>query len=249
MDGNGAQAAFNLHLRGKVKGLRLEFHIPAAPSSLQECGRGVRYKGSSSVPISPFRRVDRSPETVKDLERNPETRLLEKLQVRRSLREGGTAASKLEPLHDRPAGFLRGGHAAHRGSHAGAANPDPPKASKLMSLTNRSLRGIGRLVSKSGQFVADCFAGEAGISRAARRMGFEVKANLYEIQHGSAGDLTIRSASNKLVEQLKDGLVLALFMGPPCSTFSIAFDKGTPIRSSQHPWGLPDVPDIFSRET
>lgn len=60
---------------------------------------------------------------------------------------------------------------------------------------------------------------------------------------GRGGDLLRRCVEARLRRDIRAGKVLALMMGPPCSSFSIYNNAlpGGPIRSKQFPRGLPGL--------
>ena len=69
---------------------------------------------------------------------------------------------------------------------------------------------------------------------------------LFDVLNGPRDDLTNKVTKQKLLQDLRRGQILGVMLAPPCNTFSVAFDRGTPIRSAQYPWGLPDVDSRLS---
>ena len=108
--------------------------------------------------------------------------------------------------------------------------------------------------------VIELFAGSAGISSAARDMGFECLAVDY-IRNQSISqvpllnmDLTSVAMQQIVKDKLQPGLIAAVWLAPPCGTASRARDKRVPLRlqqqgvpdpkplrSEQHPEGLPGL--------
>jgi hypothetical protein len=114
--------------------------------------------------------------------------------------------------------------ASHGGDHAGVA----PSRNRL---PNR-----GQL---KGRYFADIFSEHGGVSCAVRAM--HIPAKEYEIQHDDHGDLTSARARRALKNDARTWRLLAAMLAPPCSSFSIARDGTCPIRSREHPWGLPKL--------
>ena len=84
--------------------------------------------------------------------------------------------------------------------------------------------------------VLDLFAGHGGVTKALEKLGR--KALAVDVKYGSEFDITLKSYYSWLCRIIRSGLVVAVMMAPPCTTFSRA--RRPPLRSSAHPWGLPE---------
>ena len=91
--------------------------------------------------------------------------------------------------------------------------------------------------NRPSQYVADLFAGKGGVSHQCRRLGY--KAKEWEIERGIEFDLTSRAVRKAIIKDAKRGLILAVMLAPPCTSFSVARDRTKVIRSRAYPWGLP----------
>ena len=81
-----------------------------------------------------------------------------------------------------------------------------------------------------------------GLRAILRRVGWECTD--IDTCIGPSHDLLSDTLWEKLEQQVKDGSVDFIWMGPPCSTFSRARNirPGPPVlRSPEHPWGLPGL--------
>lgn len=83
----------------------------------------------------------------------------------------------------------------------------------------------------------DLFAGEAGVSKAAERLGY--RAKFWDIIHGINHDLTRGAVKKRIFRELRRGKVLAVMMAPVCTSFSVARDRTQVIRNRQFPYGIP----------
>ena len=91
-----------------------------------------------------------------------------------------------------------------------------------------------------GKYVADCFSGCGGVSRCVEAAGFPT--HQWDIKHGAGGDLTAELVIRQLISDIRAGRVLAVMLAPPCSSFSIARDRNSQVRTSEWPGGLPNLP-------
>ena len=87
-----------------------------------------------------------------------------------------------------------------------------------------------------GEYIADVFSGDGGVSKAVRCLGFNAKE--IEILHGTDSDLTRPVVRQKLKQDSKNNNLIAVMFAPPCSSFSPARDRTSVIRTKQQPWGV-----------
>ena len=87
-----------------------------------------------------------------------------------------------------------------------------------------------------GQYIADVFSGDGGVSNAIRALGFSAKE--IEILQGPDSDLTLPAVRQKLKQDSKNTNLIAVMFAPPCSSFSPARDRTSIIRTKQQPWGI-----------
>ena len=87
-----------------------------------------------------------------------------------------------------------------------------------------------------GEYIADVFSGDGGVSKAIRCLGFNAKE--IEILHGTDSDLTRPVVRHRLKQDSKNNNLIAVMFAPPCSSFSPARDRTSVIRTKQQPWGI-----------
>jgi hypothetical protein len=77
------------------------------------------------------------------------------------------------------------------------------------------------------------------VGKAAVRQG--ANARFFELAQGPQGDLTSKPVLQGIKTSIDRGEVLGAVMGPPCSSWGTAADRGRAgaIRSVTLPWGLP----------
>ncbi|CAK0886249.1 unnamed protein product, partial [Prorocentrum cordatum] len=83
------------------------------------------------------------------------------------------------------------------------------------------------------------FAGTAGVSRALARLG--VPTLVYEIFDGPGADVSQRAVQDLILELVRSGSILFVWIGLPCATYSRARAGGAgpgPVRSTARPLGL-----------
>ena len=83
----------------------------------------------------------------------------------------------------------------------------------------------------SGAYIADLFSGTGGIARAARRSGWP--SRVWDTKNGAAGDLLRRKVLKDFEQDVAAGRVLGAVLGPPCSSFSRAFQRVTKWRDER----------------
>ena len=110
-------------------------------------------------------------------------------------------------------------------ARGGAARPGPSAPSTCKA------KGL------KGQYFADFFSGEGGVAKAARRLGYAARE--WELSNGPSYDLTLPQVQRRIRQDIQQGLILAAMLAPPCSSFSIARDRTSVIRTKLFPWGLP----------
>ena len=147
---------------------------------------------------------------------------MEKSQECCSVREIRRPRSELQPASNKDPTALPLRRKTSRGCDAGPYQT----ASASLKKGNRP-----------SKYVADLFAGVGGVSHQCRRSGY--KAKEWEIERGIQFDLTSRAVRRAIIKDVKRGLILAVMMAPPCTSFSIARDRTKVIRSRTHPWGIP----------
>lgn len=100
-------------------------------------------------------------------------------------------------------------------------------------------------------FIVEVFCGQAGLSRALRRKGFQV----FSVDHKAVKGLPIlvidldSDAQVKILEELlQQGKILYVHFAPPCGTASLARtiklgfrSEPKPLRSMRYPMGLPGL--------
>lgn len=90
-----------------------------------------------------------------------------------------------------------------------------------------------------GRYFAEAFAGHGGVSAAARRWGLATRE--WELQRDPRADLTRPAVLRAIGRDMRTGRVIAIHLGPPCQTFSIAQNRTRCIRSRLEPWGLKNL--------
>lgn len=92
--------------------------------------------------------------------------------------------------------------------------------------------------------VLDLYSGAGGVGKAAVRLG--ANARFFELSHGPEGDLTSKPVLEGIKKCIDRNEVLGAVMGPPCSSWGTAADRGPAgaIRAVLQPWGLP--PELLS---
>ena len=90
-------------------------------------------------------------------------------------------------------------------------------------------------------FFAELFSGAGRVAAAARRAGYCSRE--WEIKSGPAGDLLRRCVEAGLMASIRNGLVLAVMLGPPCTSFSVVQNVNVPLRSRERPRGLANLPE------
>ena len=93
-------------------------------------------------------------------------------------------------------------------------------------------------MTSKGQYFADLFSGHGGVARAVRKLGFSTRE--WELENGASFDLTKKAVLFKIKQDVQKGRVIAAMLAPPCTTFSVARDRTSVIRTAQEPWGLQD---------
>ena len=92
-----------------------------------------------------------------------------------------------------------------------------------------------------GYYFLDLFAGEAGVSRALDREGFQCFA--YDVLYGPDGDLSETHVQNRIKSCIFSGKVLGVLIAPVCSSFSTAMNRVVVLRTMKYPWGVPGLPE------
>ena len=90
--------------------------------------------------------------------------------------------------------------------------------------------------SEKGQYLADLFGGEAGVSRASKF--FKVPAHPYEIERGPEFDLCKRANLRRLCRDAREGRLIASMIATPCTSWSVARNRTNVIRNRFEPWGI-----------
>ena len=125
------------------------------------------------------------------------------------------------------------------------ANSDgkmPIKSSQYRAVLQKELNRSIKLVSLSCQLVfLELFAGSGGLSQAVRNLGHAVIS--FEITSGPQFDLTNHNVIHTVLSWIKGGLVVGLWCGTPCTTWSRARRGGNgpgPLRNNDNLFGLPN---------
>ena len=122
----------------------------------------------------------------------------------------------------------------------------PPAHEATLPMVRRTSRGChprqkdpsGTAVRKHHDcYFLDLFSGRGGVSRSFRKLGF--RSYEYDTDHGPEFDLTERSVLRRIARNIARGEVLGAMLAPPCSSFSVARDRTSLIRTARFPWGLP----------
>jgi hypothetical protein len=206
--------------KGQSGGWPLGFYLSPVHQGVQSCGQGA-WNEDGAISDATQRTKHRSQSSVEKPGRSAEARRLESLQERYALRE--TRSSSL-------------GVQQARGQHSGIPPGMRDTARGCGSRNKASTKGAGAYRLK-GKYVADLFAGHGGVSRAVRAAGFNAKE--WELLHGEHGDLTRPMVRHRIKQDVRNGLVLAAMLAPPCSSFSPARDRTSVIRTKECPWGIP----------
>ena len=83
----------------------------------------------------------------------------------------------------------------------------------------------------------EVFSGVGGLSKHLARAG--VTPECWDIRHGSHFDLLKPANVRRLMKVIRKSGVIAVHLGTPCTTFSLA--RHPALRSASHPWGKPDL--------
>ena len=210
----GAQTAAGY---GATLGLPVRRVPRDLPASLAAAG-----SGPVSVPNETFRPQYRPGEKLAESVRRAEEGQLEGLQVCTEIREGWPAIVELPESPPQPSGVCRSVRALSRGC-----------APQSSASTARALRN-----RRPGSYFLDLFAGEAGVSRCLRYLGY--KSFEYDVMHGPRYDLTLPQVQSRILHAIRTAAVLGVMIALPCHSFSGARDRTSAIRSRDFPWGLPD---------
>ena len=97
-----------------------------------------------------------------------------------------------------------------------------------------------------GYYFLDLFAGEAGVSRALDREGFQCFA--YDVLYGPDGDLSKTHVQNRIKSCIFSGKVLGVLIAPVCSSFSTAMNRVVVLRTKEYPWGGSGPARALARE-
>lgn len=89
--------------------------------------------------------------------------------------------------------------------------------------------------------VSDLFSGCGSVSRAVLRTGFDSVA--YVVRNGEKFNVVRNRVMLKLLKQIRGDVIFAVMLAPPCSSFSVAFQRNGTVRSRQQPWGITDLPN------
>ena len=99
---------------------------------------------------------------------------------------------------------------------------------------SRSLLGAGK---RPRPFLLDLFSGARGpVGRAIRRRGWDVLAYDLVVQ-GDEGDLTNQAVKRSIAGKIQRGDARAAMVAPPCSSFTVAWNRVWEARPSHLPWG------------
>ena len=109
-----------------------------------------------------------------------------------------------------------------------------------------SSAGAGRHELASRGYFVDGFAGNLGITRGSFEAG--LNARFFDTKYGEKYDLTLPRVYRTILNDISNGAVLAANLAPPCGTFSVAFDRGTAVRSAKIPWGFENLPQTLQQQ-
>lgn len=209
---------------GTEKGLGVGLRLRAVPAGVSTSLRGAADR-SGAISSPSFRAVDRQGVKKQRVGGGEKAWGVAHAAERDEVRESRPSSSNMAKARCRPADGVQGSGATFRGHH-----PRP----------SLSAHQPTKMTCRSGYF-ADFFAGNGGVARAARAMGFSTRE--WEILHGDSSDLTRPSVLKKIRADINSGKLIAAMFAPPCSTFSTARDRTRVIRNRQHPWGFSDLPE------
>ncbi len=114
-------------------------------------------------------------------------------------------------------------------------------ASRLPSASGRPRVGrdhVGAKLTK-GEFFLEAFSGSDLVASSARKYGF--MAREYATLHGVNFDLCSKSVLRNLHRDVQRWNLVAAMFGTPCTSFSVARDRTSVIRSREYPYGVPGL--------
>ena len=97
------------------------------------------------------------------------------------------------------------------------------------------LRGATRC---KRQLCLELYSGEGSVTKLLKHMGYACMA--FEIKNGDHYNLLSRGLEEFIKEWIRSGLILGVFLGTPCMSWSVACKPA--LRSVEHIWGLPAPP-------
>ena len=89
---------------------------------------------------------------------------------------------------------------------------------------------------KHKEYAVDLFSGQGGVAGALRELG--IPTNEFDIINDSSQDLTDSVVKRRLFRELRAKRIVAVMMGPPCTSFSLARNLSGALRSREQPWGI-----------
>ncbi|CAK0838221.1 unnamed protein product, partial [Prorocentrum cordatum] len=98
-----------------------------------------------------------------------------------------------------------------------------------------------RLLEALTPFFAELFSGAGRAAAAARRVGHCSRE--WDIKAGPADNVLRQCVEAGLRASILAGLVLAVMLAPPCTSFSVVQNVNVPLRSREFPRGLPGLPE------
>ena len=100
--------------------------------------------------------------------------------------------------------------------------------------------------AQDGRNLLEIFAGVGSVAAAWRRRGGE--ATTIDLCQGPQEDLRNQEVQRRITLQVAERKFEAVFLAPPCSSFSVARDWRNPVRSHQKPQGLSGLNASQQRE-
>ena len=90
-----------------------------------------------------------------------------------------------------------------------------------------------------GRYLADICCGAGKVGKAGRALGFA--AHLFDKELGPAGDILDAGVVRGLKHDILRDKILAAMLAPTCRSWSLPYNATKFARSSEHPWGRPDL--------
>ena len=191
------------------------------PAGGHQAGHGLlEVRGHCAVPVAAQRALDRPGAQASVSRRSSEARQVAEQQVGCPLREGSPVGRDVERVGRGDEGEVHVLRAPLR--RARVRRPD--------------VRQGHRPVIAEARLVLDLFSGKGKVANACRRRGFQ--SMCFDIINHPSDDLTGRVAYRRIRHLVTSGKVAGAILAVPCTSFSLARNRTSVIRTKRFPWGV-----------